>query len=175
MIPDIELRRAAPALSTSTSPRLVGMVRPTCRTPQAGGGGASDNPQRFLALLGQPPARLTAQQVAWVLNCHEDDVPRLVGAGLLKPLGNPPQNAVKHFATADILKRTNDQTWLAKMTDALYQHWREANARKSNQVNDPQKGQVVSSPAESAPAYGKRTGTSVINGSTIVARTGLRR
>lgn len=34
-------------------------------------------------------ARLTAEQVAWVLNCQAHGVPVLVGARLLKPLGNP--------------------------------------------------------------------------------------
>ncbi len=50
----------------------------------------SDDQHRFLALLGQLPARLTAEQVAWVLNCQAGDIPILVMARLLKPLGNPP-------------------------------------------------------------------------------------
>ena len=43
---------------------------------------------QFLSLLGQLPARLNAEQAAWVLNCQAHDVPILVGARLLKPLGN---------------------------------------------------------------------------------------
>ena len=42
-----------------------------------------------MRLLGQLPARLTAEQAAWVLNCQRHDVPVLVAARLLKPLGNP--------------------------------------------------------------------------------------
>lgn len=42
---------------------------------------------RFLLLLGHLPARLTAEQAAWVLNCQPHDVPILVAARLLKPLG----------------------------------------------------------------------------------------
>ena len=45
---------------------------------------------QFLRLLNQLPARLTAEQAAWVLNCQPHDVPILVAARLLKPLGNPP-------------------------------------------------------------------------------------
>jgi hypothetical protein len=56
-----------------------------------------DDQHRFLSLLGQLPARLTAEQVAWVLNCQAGDVPILVVARLLKPLGNPAHNSVKYF------------------------------------------------------------------------------
>ena len=47
---------------------------------------------QFLRLLNQLPARLTAEQAAWVINCQPHDVPILVAARLLKPLGNPPPN-----------------------------------------------------------------------------------
>jgi hypothetical protein len=51
--------------------------------------------QRFLALLGQLPARLTSEQAGWVLNCQTHDIPALISARLLKPLGNPAQNGAK--------------------------------------------------------------------------------
>jgi hypothetical protein len=38
---------------------------------------------QFLGLLEQLPARLTAEQVAWVLNCQAHNVPVLVAAKLL--------------------------------------------------------------------------------------------
>ena len=41
------------------------------------------------------PARLTAEQTAWVLNCGSHDIPPLIAARLLKPLGNPPANGIK--------------------------------------------------------------------------------
>ena len=41
---------------------------------------------QFLRLLGQLPARLTAEQAAWVLNCQTHDVPILVAARLLMRL-----------------------------------------------------------------------------------------
>jgi hypothetical protein len=43
-----------------------------------------DDQHRFLSVLGQLPARLTAEQIAWVLNCQQHDVPVLVEARLLK-------------------------------------------------------------------------------------------
>ncbi len=54
-----------------------------------------EDQQRFLNILGQLPARLTAEQTAWVLNCQAHDVPVLVAARLLKPLGTPQPNSVK--------------------------------------------------------------------------------
>jgi hypothetical protein len=63
---------------------------------------------QFLSLLGQPPARLTAEQAAWVLNCQTHDVPILVVARLLKPLGNPQKNGIKFFATSELLELVKD-------------------------------------------------------------------
>lgn len=89
-----------------------------------------DDQQQFLLLLGQLPARLTAEQAAWVLNCQPHDVPSLVAAKLLKPLGNPPANGIKFFATADLLESAKDRNWLVRMSATIYQHWHKKNARK---------------------------------------------
>jgi hypothetical protein len=90
----------------------------------------SDDQNRFLALMGQLPARLTAEQAAWVLNCQAHDVVILIMARLLKPLGNPAPNSAKYFATADILELSKDRAWLAKFTNAIGQHWKTKNLRK---------------------------------------------
>lgn len=94
-----------------------------------------EDQHRFLALLGQPPARLTAEQAAWVLNCQVHDVPVLVAAKLLKPLGNPPQNGVKYFATKAVQELAQDERWLDRMARTLYQHWHARNARKKDHSN----------------------------------------
>ncbi len=94
----------------------------------------SEDQQRFLALLGQLPARLTVEQAAWVLNCPPHDVPVLVAAKLLKPLGNPPPNGIKFFATAELLERCKDRAWLIKMTQTINQYWRHQNAKKNCQA-----------------------------------------
>jgi hypothetical protein len=85
---------------------------------------------RFVSLLGELPARLTAEQTAWVLNCQPHDIPALINARLLKPLGSPAQNSTKFFATVDILELLKDRSWLVKMTNTINQHWRNQNARK---------------------------------------------
>lgn len=89
---------------------------------------------QFLRQLGRLPARLTAEQVAWALNCQTHDVPMLVAARLLKPLGNPPPNSVKFFCALEVLEQSKDRTWLAKMTNALNQHWQKKNAAKKNSL-----------------------------------------
>ena len=92
----------------------------------------SDDQHRFLMLLGRPPARWTVEQTAWALNCQPHDVPTLVAAKLLKPLGNPPPNSVKFFAPLEVLELIKDRTWLAKVTNALHQNWQKKNAAKKN-------------------------------------------
>ncbi len=89
---------------------------------------------QFLRLLNQLPARLTAEQAAWVLNCQPHDVPILVAARLLKPLGNPSPHSVKYFATPELLELVKDRTWLAKVTNALNQHWQRKNLAKKNSL-----------------------------------------
>ena len=89
-----------------------------------------DDQYRFLTVLGQHPARLTAEQAAWAINCQPHDIPILVGARLLKPLGNPPANGIKFFGTSDVLELAKDRVWLTKVSNAIYQHWQRQNARK---------------------------------------------
>jgi len=81
-------------------------------------------------LFGQLPARLTAEQAAWVLNCQPHDIPPLIAARLIKPLGNPPGNAAKFFATADLLEAAKDRQWLARMSVTIYRHWHSKNTRQ---------------------------------------------
>jgi hypothetical protein len=85
---------------------------------------------QFLRLLGQIPARLTAEQTAWVLNCQPYDVPVLVAARLLKPLGNPQPNSVKYFASVEVLELSKDRAWLARITSALNHYWQRKNEAK---------------------------------------------
>jgi hypothetical protein len=92
---------------------------------------------RFLSLLGQLPARLTAEQAAWVINCQPHDLPALVSAKLIKPLGNPPANGIKFFATADLLEASKDRNWLVRVSATIYQHWHKKNARKHLTLRPP--------------------------------------
>jgi hypothetical protein len=67
----------------------------------------------------------------WVLNCQAHDVPVLAAARLLKPLGNPQPNSVKYFSTMEVLEFTKDCVWLAKVTNAVSQHWKRKNKYKA--------------------------------------------
>jgi hypothetical protein len=92
------------------------------------------------------PARLTTEQAAWVVNCQPHDVPILVAARLLKPLGNPLPNSVKFFAASELLEQVKDRAWLAKVTNALNQHWQQKNAAKKNYpTNGSPNGHVMAS------------------------------
>jgi len=99
-----------------------------------------DDQHRFLSLLGQLPLRLTAEQAGWVLNCQAHDIPALISARLLKPLGNPAQNGAKYFATADVLETAKDRSWLVRMTTTINTHWQKQNAKKCRAVNGSQNG-----------------------------------
>lgn len=103
-----------------------------------------DDQHRFLSLLGQVPARLTAEQTAWLLNCQSHDVPVLVTAGLLKPLGNPQPNAVKYFAATEIIAVSKNPVWLSKLTVTLGLHWQKKNRRQGvrPKFSAPQQGGV---------------------------------
>jgi hypothetical protein len=78
------------------------------------------------------PARLDATQAAWFLGFEPHEIPMLVTAGLLKPLGHPARNSAKFFATETLEQYRRDEKWLARASDAIAAHWRERNARKPN-------------------------------------------
>ena len=89
-----------------------------------------DDQRQFLTLLAQPPARWTSEQTAWALNCQPHDIPVLVAARLLKPLGTPTANGVKYFSAAEVTESARDRAWLARMTNAIYEYWRRSNQQK---------------------------------------------
>jgi hypothetical protein len=99
---------------------------------------------QFLKLVGKPPARLTVEQAAWVLGCQPHDMPILIASRLLKPLGNPPQNGIKHFSTAEVTELAKDRVWLVKMTQVISQHWHKKNERqKGGSGNGKQNGSAA--------------------------------
>ena len=65
------------------------------------------------------PARLNIEQVADVLGFQPHDIPFIVRAGLLKPLGGSPRNCVKYFAAFEIEQLRQDRRWLDKATKAV--------------------------------------------------------
>ena len=90
-----------------------------------------EDQRQFMSLVARPPARLNVEQVAWMLNCQEHDIPTLVAAKLLKPLGNPSPNGTKYFATADVLAVLEDRAWLNRATATIQQYWVRKNQRRT--------------------------------------------
>jgi hypothetical protein len=83
--------------------------------------------ENSLLSLTRLPGRLNVNQVAELLGFATHDIPILVRANLLKPLGNPVANATKYFASSDIVDHTGDRTWLHKATKEVYGHWAHQN------------------------------------------------
>ena len=86
------------------------------------------NQSEFLNLKNFP-ARLTSDQAAWLIGCQPHNMPALVAAKQLKPLGNAPTNAVKYFCAAEILELCKDRNWLARVTTVIQNDWARRNAR----------------------------------------------
>jgi hypothetical protein len=65
------------------------------------------------------------------------------GCKIIEAAGNPPPNSVKFFAASELLEQVQDRAWLAKVTNALNQHWQKRNAAKKNcPVNGSQNGHI---------------------------------
>lgn len=77
------------------------------------------------------PARIDAGCAAKLLGLNENDIPTLIRARLLKPLGSPAPSAPKYFATCQITRLANDVQWLDKATRAITQYWRNKNGRRT--------------------------------------------
>jgi hypothetical protein len=58
------------------------------------------------------------------------DIPILVKAKMLKPLGSAPAQAVKYFAAAEIEKLAQEEAWLSRATNAIYNYWSGQNQRR---------------------------------------------
>lgn len=85
-------------------------------------------PAKELLNLRRLPAMLNTAQTAVMLGLAEHDMPVLVRTGLLKPLGNPPPNAVKYFCTAQVLEFAGEHAILNKIRSTVYEYWRGKNS-----------------------------------------------
>ena len=92
--------------------------------------------QERVALLNcrRLPGRLNTSETALLLGVHEHDVPVLVAARLLLPLGKPAPNAPKYFASVEVVANAENPQWLAEATKALAKHWFRKN-RRNRAVN----------------------------------------
>lgn len=85
--------------------------------------------------LHRLPARLNVEQAAALLGCQPHDVPILVRAKLLTPLGKPLPNLTKYFATCVLEELRLDVKWLDAATKAIYSHWRDENFSRRSRAN----------------------------------------
>jgi hypothetical protein len=83
---------------------------------------------RELLNLRRLPAMLNIAQTAALLGLAEHDIQALVRSGLIKPLGNPPPNAVKSFSTSQVLELAGEPAMLNKIRSTVYQYWHGKNA-----------------------------------------------
>ena len=83
----------------------------------------NDEQRQLCALVGLLPARLTAEQTALLLACQPYDIPVLIAARLLKPLGDPLPSSRKYFAGIEIAELMRDRPWLGRMTSTLQRYW----------------------------------------------------
>ncbi len=84
--------------------------------------------EKSVLLLPRLPARLDLNQAADLLGFMSHEMPILLRAGLLKPLGKPAPNGHKFFSTTEVLSLTENREWLDKATRAIAKHWQEKNA-----------------------------------------------
>jgi hypothetical protein len=75
--------------------------------------------------------------------CPAPDIPILVSNELFKSLGHPADNATKFFDCDTLQEPKYDLKWLARVNDAVNEHWKFMNSRKSKNTGQ------FSSPSES--------------------------
>ena len=77
-----------------------------------------DDPRSLLYAV-RLPGTLYADQSAALLGLQAHDIPPLVKARLLKPLGGALRNHVKRFSSASIERCRLDERWLEKAAKAI--------------------------------------------------------
>jgi len=92
------------------------------------------------------PARLNVDQVAALIGCQPHDIPILVKQKLLTPLGKPPANGIRFFATCTLEEKMVNAKWLDAATKALNSHWRDQNLRRKSHLT--KKEEPTQSPAQ---------------------------
>jgi hypothetical protein len=94
--------------------------------------GRAGNSQDAAVLLNcrRLPGRLNTTETAVLLGFQEHDIPTLVAAKCLSPLGRPAPNAPKYFAAVEIAALAQDRDWLERATKALAKFWVEKNHGK---------------------------------------------
>jgi hypothetical protein len=85
------------------------------------------------------PARLDAAATAKLLNFAEHDIPALLRAKKLTPLGDPAPNAPKWFSAVEMIRLAADRGWLNQASRVVSRYWRQKRERcaRSRYLRDP--------------------------------------
>jgi len=86
-------------------------------------------PLQDLLKMPRLPGRINAEQTATLLGFQIHDIPVLIAAKLIQPLGNPTPAAPKWFSSAEIETLRLDSKFLAKATKTVSQRWQKRNSR----------------------------------------------
>ena len=79
--------------------------------------------------LHRLPGRLDVEQTAALLGFQLYEIPLLVRAKLLHPLGKPSQNSRKFFAACDVQERMQNRQWLDTATKVVPKLIQQANGK----------------------------------------------
>ena len=80
------------------------------------------------------PARLDVVATAKLLGSAEHEIPVLMAAGKLVPLGDPAPNAPKWFCAVEVIRLAGDREWLHKSTREISKHWRQKRERRATHL-----------------------------------------
>src|SRR5271165_5440323 len=80
------------------------------------------------------PARLDVAATAKLLGFADGDIPILMAARKLTPLGDPAPNAPKWFGAVQVIRLAAEQDWWHKATREITKYWREK--RKKRELAD---------------------------------------
>jgi hypothetical protein len=89
------------------------------------------------------PARMTASDAGEILGFGANEIPILVAKKMLKPLGKPVPNATKYFAAVQIKILAQNEDWLHKATQVLYDYWKDKNQRKTSKTGTPAESRLT--------------------------------
>ena len=78
------------------------------------------------------PAGILPETAAQMIGVHPDVMPYLHDKGLLKSLEPRESKKVSHYHTAEILEKTQDRQWMAKVMEAAREYHARRNSRKKS-------------------------------------------
>ena len=103
------------------------------------------------------PGRLDAAQTAALLGFQPHDIPVLVAAKLLRPLGRPASNGQKYFATCELEEFRVNREWLDAASRTINRHWQVKNGTIPKPDADASVARATQLQAANGPKRGSST------------------